>query len=79
MAEQEQNGVIIPRSEANTFPTYLFLRESINRIFSGGKYERIIETTKTITDKRINILMVSKMKKFTAPPNKVFGAILKTV
>ena len=35
MAEQEQNGVIIPKAAAIIFPTYLFLRDKICRIFSG--------------------------------------------
>ena len=59
MAEQEQKGVIIPKSEANVFPTYLFLWERITRIFSGGRYERIIETTKIIKAKRTKIFNVS--------------------
>jgi hypothetical protein len=78
MAEQEQKGVIIPRSEARMFPTYLFLRDNIARIFSGGKYDLIIETAKIMTDRRMNILIVSKIKKLTAPANRVFGTILKT-
>jgi hypothetical protein len=78
MAEQEQNGVIIPRSEAKTLPTYLFLCESMALIFSGGKYERIIETIKIMTIRRIKILIVSKMKKFTALASSVSGVILKT-
>ena len=79
MAEQEQNGVIIPKSDAKTFPTYLFLRDKIALIFSGGKYERIIETTKIITAKRINIFIVSKIKKFTAFAKRVLDTIPKTV
>jgi hypothetical protein len=59
IAEQEQNGVIIPKSDARIFPTYLFLRESIARIFSAGKYERIMETEKIITANKINIFIVS--------------------
>jgi hypothetical protein len=57
----------------------LFLRESIVRIFSGGKYERIIETAKIITDSKTNILIVSKIKKSTAPASNVFGAIPNTL
>lgn len=79
MAEQEQNGVIIPNREARIFPTYLFLRERIDRIFSGGRYERIIETIKIITAKRIKILIVSKIKKFIVEASNVFGAIPKIV
>jgi hypothetical protein len=79
IAEQEQKGVIIPSSEAKTLPTYLFLRESIALIFSGGRYDRIIDTTNIITDRRINILIVSKMKKFTEPASKVLGVIPRTL
>ena len=59
IAEQEQKGVIIPKSEASTLPTYLFLWDKIALIFSGGKYERIIETQKIITEIKISILIVS--------------------
>jgi hypothetical protein len=59
MAEQEQKGVMIPKREAKIFPTYLFLRDNIALIFSGGKYERIIETKKIITKSKRNIFMVS--------------------
>jgi len=75
IAEQEQKGVMIPKSETKIFPTYLFLRDKINRIFSFGKYERSIETKKIITAKRINIFNVSKIKKLTALACKVSGAI----
>jgi hypothetical protein len=79
IAEQEQKGVIIPNNEAKTLPTYLFLRESMALIFSGGKYERIIDTAKIITERRMKILIVSKMKKFIASASKVLGITPKTV
>ena len=79
IAEQEQNGVIIPKSEAIILPVYLFLWDNTFLIFSGGRYERIIETAKIMTDKRINIFIVSKIKKFIAPANNVFGAMPKIV
>ena len=59
IAEQEQNGVIIPNKEAITLPVYLFLRDRIARIFSGGKYDLTIDTTKIMTASKINILIVS--------------------
>jgi hypothetical protein len=37
MAEQEQNGVTIPNSEANTLPMYSCLWERMRLVFSGGK------------------------------------------
>ena len=79
IAEQEQNGVIIPRSEAMTLPVYLLLWERIALIFSGGKYERTIETQKIITARRIKIFIVSYIKKLTASAKRVWGAILKTL
>jgi len=78
MAEHEQNGVIIPNNEAKTLPTYLFLCDNMDRIFSGGKYERIIDTMKIITERRINIFIVSYIKKFTALARSVLGTIPKT-
>jgi hypothetical protein len=50
---------MIPRREAIIFPVYLFLWDKIALIFSGGKYERIIETIKIMTDRRTNIFRVS--------------------
>jgi hypothetical protein len=69
----------MPNSEAKTFPTYLFLCESMARIFSGERYDLIIETAKIITESNIKILIVSKIKKFTALASNVLGTILKTV
>jgi len=77
-AEQEQKGVIIPKSEAKMLPIYFFSCERIFLIFSGGKNERMIETAKIITNKSKRILIVSKIKKFTASASSVFGIILKT-
>lgn len=79
IAEQEQNGVIIPSREAMIFPVYLFLCDNTARIFSGGRYERIMETANIITDKRIKIFIESKIKKLTAPANNVLEVILKTL
>ena len=59
IAEQVQKGVIIPNSEAVTLPVYLPLWDKMALIFSGGRYERIIETIKIITVSRMNIFMVS--------------------
>ncbi|EKE25415.1 MAG: hypothetical protein ACD_5C00168G0001 [uncultured bacterium] len=69
---------MIPRSDAKILPTYFFSCERIFLIFSGGKNERIIDTTKIITNKSKIILIVSKMKKFTAEAKSVFCAIPKT-
>jgi hypothetical protein len=48
------------------FPTYLFFRDNISLIFSGGRYDLIIETIKIITNRRIRILIESKIKKLNA-------------
>ena len=67
-AEQEQNGVTIPRSAARTLPTTVepFRSASQARVFSGEKNERMNVIAKMITTSRMKILTVSKMKKFSA-------------
>ena len=49
----------------------------MKRIFSGGRNERITETAKIITERRMNILMLSYMKKLTASAKRVLGVIAK--
>ena len=78
IAEQVQNGVIIPRSDANTLPEYFLSPDSTFLIFYGGKKERIIETIKIMTANNIIIFMVSKIKKLTDEANNVSLAIPKT-
>ena len=78
MAEQEQNGVIIPKRAAKILPVYLFLWDKIFLIFSGGRYDLTKETTKIITNKSNIILMVSKIKKLTDSAKTVSDLILKT-
>ncbi len=79
MAEQEQNGVTMPNTEAITFPAYLFLRDRIALVFSGGKYERMMETLKMITNSKMKILIVSNIKKLTALPSLEVFAMPKTI
>ena len=47
-AEQEQNGVTIPRAAAPTVPTNSPRPASAPRTFSGGKKPRMSVTTVTI-------------------------------
>jgi hypothetical protein len=78
-ALQEQNGVIIQRSPANKCPVNGCLFARTYRIFSGGRNVRMIDTTKIITESRINIFIVSKMKKSTALHARPVFASQKTV
>ena len=79
IAEQVQNGVIMPSKEAKILPTNSFLCESIFFIFDGGKNDLIIETIKIITINKIKIFTVSKIKKFTASAKTVLEVIFKTL
>jgi hypothetical protein len=47
-------------------------------IFSGGRYERMIDTAKIMTANNRKILIVSKMKKLTALAKIVSWAIPNT-
>ena len=54
VAEQEQNGVIIPSKEAITFPANNDFPSSAFRVFSGEKYVLMIPTTKMIKTKSMS-------------------------
>jgi len=59
-AEHEQKGVTIPTKAAiKLFSMGNFVLDRNFLVFSGGKYERIHETTKIITANSKIILMVS--------------------
>ena len=51
MAEHEQNGVTIPRTEAMTFPVKSDFPSSALRVFSGEKKVRMNPTMKMINHK----------------------------
>jgi len=65
-AEQEQNGVTMPRSAARTFPNDSFLPARIMRVFSGVKKDRITPTPKTTRISSISTFGVSNKKNSTA-------------
>src|SRR4030066_1523211 len=71
IAEQEQNGVTMPRQAAKKFPTYSRRLARSLRDFSGGKKLRITATTKIMTVRRKKTFMVSYKKKLRASPNMV--------
>jgi hypothetical protein len=48
IAEQEQNGVTIPRADAIILPVKVFFPSSALRVLSGVKYVLIIPTTNII-------------------------------
>ena len=62
MAEQEQNGVTIPSSEARTFPVKSDLPSSTFRVLSGEKYERMMPTKKIINVSKSRTFGNSKTK-----------------
>ena len=72
MALQVQNGVIIPRRDASTLPEYFLSPANTFLTFSGGRNERMMETTKIMTANNISIFMVSKIKKLTIEASGVF-------
>jgi hypothetical protein len=65
IAEQEQNGVTIPSSDARTFPVKRDFPSSVLRVFSGEKYERTIPTKKIIRMSSSRTFGTSKIKKRT--------------
>jgi hypothetical protein len=77
IALHEQNGVIIPKTAARRLPTYLFLRESIPLILSGDKNVLSIDTAKIIIVSKINIFIVSNIKKLIAEASSFLPASLK--
>ncbi len=78
-AEQEQNGVTIPIKAAKILPTISKRFDNHFLVFSGGRYERIMDTTKIMTESKRNILILSKMKKLIAPAKTLPFARVKTV
>jgi len=63
IAEQEQNGVTIPRRLARIFPVNSDFPASNFLVFSGEKYVRIMPTKKIINVSNIITFGNSKMKK----------------
>jgi hypothetical protein len=66
--EQEQKGVTVPNRAAKIFATIPSLSPNILLVLSGGKKLCIYDIEKISTDKRINILTTSYMKKCMLPP-----------
>ena len=67
-AEQEQKGVTMPISAANTFPTDSRLPASIARVRSGVMNDRTIPIPNTATVISISTFGASKTKNSTAEP-----------
>jgi hypothetical protein len=78
IAEQEQNGVTIPKAEAITLPVKVFFPSSAFRVLSGVKYVLMIPTIKIISAISIITFGNSKTKKLTASVRCAPVFILKT-
>ena len=61
--EQEQNGVTVPSKAPNIFPLIPPNLPNVFLVFSGGKYDWIYDIPYINTPSKINILIVSYMKK----------------
>ena len=72
--EQEQSGVIVPRSAASVFAQIPERPPRMRRVRSGGKKLWTQETAKISTDSRMKILMTSKTKNCTDPPRREAGS-----
>jgi hypothetical protein len=66
IAEQEQNGVTMPKVDAITFPVKVFFPSSALRVRSGVKYVLMIPTKKIISVSNIMTLGNSKTKNRSA-------------
>jgi len=66
IAEQEQNGVTIPKKDAITFPVKSDLPSRIFLVFSGEKYERIMPTMNIINVRSNKTFGTSKIKNLNA-------------